>query len=153
MDTCLKLHVFDTAANAVGSSRKWKHWKRTFVSYTARLANISVADKLAILVNLVDTSVYAYISECTTYADAIGKLDEAYIKRVNEVYARYQLSTCRQSIVESLEEYLQKLKVLSTDCNFRDGTAAQQQEAAIRDAFIADMHSSCIRQRLLEGND
>ena len=64
---------------------------------------------------------------------------------------RYQLSTCRQSIGESLD--LQKLKVLSTDCNFRDGTAAQQQEAAIQDAFIAGMHSSYIRQRLLEGND
>jgi len=85
MDTCLKPHVFDTAVNAVDSSRKWKHRKRTFVSYTARLANITAADKLAILVNLFDTSVYAYISECTTYADAISKLDEAYIKCVNEV--------------------------------------------------------------------
>ena len=103
--------------------------------------------------NLVDTSVYAYISECTTYDDALRKLDDAYIKRVNEVYARYKLSTCRQIVGESLEEYLHRLKVLSTDCNFRDFTAAQYQEAAIRDEFIAGLHSSHIHQRLLEGND
>jgi len=76
------------------------------------------------------------------------ELDDGCVKHVNEVYARYQLSTCKQIVGESLEEFLQTLKVLSTDCNFRDVTAAQYQEAAIRDAFTAGMHSSHIRQRL-----
>ena len=51
---------------------------------------------------------------------------------------------------ESLEEFLQRLKTLSAECNFRDAAAAQNQEAAIRDAFIAGLSSGYIRQRLLE---
>ena len=107
------------------------------VSYTDRITNITAADKLAILMNLVDTLVYACISECTTHHYTILKLDDAYIKRVNKVYARYQLSTCRQVVGESLQEFLQSLQELSTDCNFMDVTAAQYQEATIRYAFIA----------------
>ena len=37
------------------------------VSCTDRIANVTAADKLAILVNLVDTSIYAYIGERTTH--------------------------------------------------------------------------------------
>jgi len=51
---------------------------------------------------------------------------------------------------KSLEEFLQRLKTLSTECNFRAIIAAQNQEAAIRDFFIAGLCSGYIRQRLLE---
>jgi len=54
---------------------------------------------------------------------------------------------------ESLEEFLQRLKTLNAECNFRAVTAAQNQEAAIRDAFIAGLSSGYIRQRLLENAD
>ena len=43
-------------------------------------------------------------------------------------------------------------KILSNDCNFKDLSAAECKEAAIRDAFIAGLRSSHIRQRLLEDN-
>jgi len=51
---------------------------------------------------------------------------------------------------ESLDEFLQRLKTLSAECNFRAVTAAQNQKTAIRDAFIAGLSSGYIRQRLLE---
>ena len=38
----------------------------------------------------------------------------------------------------------------SPECNFRTVTVAQNQEAAIREAFIAGLSSGYIRQRLLE---
>jgi len=77
-------------------------------------------------------------------------LDNAFLKPVNEVFARHRLNICQQKVGESLEEFLQRLKTLSAECNFRAVTAAQNQEAAIRDAFIAGLSSGYIRQRLLE---
>ena len=74
-------------------------------------------DKLDILINLVDTNVYAYISKCTTYADAVDKLNRAYVKPINEVFARHRLNTSRQDLTESLGDFLQRLKILSDDCN------------------------------------
>jgi len=49
-----------------------------------------------------------------------------------------------------LDEYLQALKTLSKDCNFRQVTAAEYRDEAIPDAFISGLISSNIRQRLLE---
>lgn len=49
-----------------------------------------------------------------------------------------------------MDEFLQALKTLSKDCNFKDVSAAQYQEEAIRDSFISGLQSSLIRQRLLE---
>jgi len=51
---------------------------------------------------------------------------------------------------ESLEEFLQRLKTLRADCNFGAVTAAQIQEAAIGDVFIAGLSSGYVHQRLLE---
>jgi len=110
--------------------RKWKHWKHTFISYANRITNVTAANRLAILVNLVDTLVYTCISECTTYHDTLRKLDDACIKCANEVYARCQLRTCRQNAGKSLEEFQQMLKAHGTYGNFRDVTAAQYQKAA-----------------------
>ena len=53
---------------------------------------------------------------------------------------------------ESLEDFLERLKALSINCNFVDSTSAIIKEAAIRDAFISGMISGHIRQRILEDN-
>ena len=67
-------------------------------------------------------------------------MNSAYVKPVNEIFARYRLSSCQQDLGETLEHFLQ------------DATAAECKEAAIRDAFMAGLRSSHIRQRLLEDN-
>ena len=45
---------------------------------------------------------------------------------------------------------MQTLKVLSKSCNFRDVTAKEYRDEAIRDAFISGLLDSSIRKRLLE---
>ena len=98
-----------------------------------------------------------YITECTTYADALNKLKGAYeyVKPVNEIYARHHLNTSRKNKGESLEDFLQRPKILNNDCkDFVDVTASQCKEAAIRDAFIiTGLGSPHIRQRLLDNNE
>ena len=74
------------------------------------------------------------------------------VKPVNEVYARHRLNICQQNPGESLEDFLERLKFLSVDCNHTDSTSAQIKEAAIRDAFISRLQSGHIRQRILEVN-
>ena len=118
MNKSLRPQVFGADASSQEGSRKWLHWRRTFESYVRRLDNANDRDKLDILINLVDSNVYAYISECTTYADAVDKLNRAYVKPINEVFARHRLNTSRQDLTESLGDFLQRLKILSDDCNF-----------------------------------
>ena len=95
MNKCLRPQVFDGDASSPEGARKWLHWRRTFQSYIGRIDNVTDADKLDMLINLVDTTVYSYISECTEYDDAIAKLNSAYVKPVNEIFARYRLSSCQ----------------------------------------------------------
>ena len=64
---CLRPQVFDPGVNASNSARKWKHWKKMFDNYVARINKVTDQDKLDILISLLDTSVYGYISECETF--------------------------------------------------------------------------------------
>ena len=77
-------------------------------------------------------------------------LKSLYVKTPNEIFARHKLATRKQQPGESLDEYLQELKILSKDCNFSDVTAYQYRDEAVRDAFITGLLSTNIRQRLLE---
>jgi len=121
-------------------------------NYLSRLADVTAQDKLDILISLLDSTVYEYIRECSNYDDAMSCLDNVFVKPVNEVYARQRLNTCQQKPGESIDEFLQRLKALSVDCNFTDVSAVQCKEAAVRDAFVAGLRSAYIRQRLLEDN-
>ena len=107
-------------------------------------------DKLAVLSNFVSPSIFQHIEDCTDYETSIETLQVLFIKPKNEIFARHILATCKQAPTETLEEYLQALKTLIKDCNFKNVTAAQYCEESIRDAFISGLQSSLIRQRLLE---
>ena len=90
------------------------------------------------------------MEECADYESAIATLHDIYVKPTNEIYARHQLATRRQQVGESLDEYLQALKILSKECKFKPVTATEYCEEYIRDAFISGIHSNQICQRLLE---
>ena len=77
-------------------------------------------------------------------------MEALFVKPTNEIYARHLLATRRQRTNETLDEYLQVLKTLSKDCNFKNATAVQYRDESIRDAFITGLLSNSIRQILLE---
>ena len=64
-----------------------------------------------------------------------------------------RLNISRQNKAEFLEDFLQRLKILSNDYNLVDVTASQFKEAAIRDAFIGGLDTLYIKQILLENNE
>ncbi|XP_055870329.1 uncharacterized protein LOC129923445 [Biomphalaria glabrata] len=75
-----------------------------------------------------------------TFEEAIQTLNGVYIQPKN---------TCKQEQGQTIDSYMQKLRILSKDCNFKAVTAEQHPEEAIRDLFINGLVSR-IQKRLLE---
>ncbi|CAB4020462.1 Hypothetical predicted protein, partial [Paramuricea clavata] len=98
-------------------------------------------------VNYVTSDAHQLFCEAETYEEAITLLKTLYVKTP---FARRKLATRKQQAGETSYEYLQELKLLSKDCNFCQVSAAQHRDEAVRDAFITDLLSGNIRQRLLE---
>ena len=78
---CLKPLMFNTDINDTNCANKWKHGKRTFENYVARIGGVTEQDKLDILVSLLDASVYTYISECDNFNNAIKRLNQACVNK------------------------------------------------------------------------
>ena len=110
-------------------------------------------NKLNLLINHIDAAVYEQISEAAIYNEAIDFLSNTYAKTLSPVFARYTLMSFKQQTGELLDVYFQKLRHLSVDCDFQAVSAQVHKKEAIGDAFIGDIISSYIRQRLLENND
>ncbi|XP_026328609.1 uncharacterized protein LOC113236663 [Hyposmocoma kahamanoa] len=142
-----KLNIDPTGNSA---SKEWEHWKRTFESFLSNFTKETAGMKIDILINHVSPTIFAYISECTTYEEALDILDKLFNKPKNVVYARYILATRRQKHDESIDTYMQVLKLLAKDCQFGKVDAETNKSDNIRDAFITGLNSSKIRQRLLE---
>ena len=149
----LRPQVFSADPENVDCRKEWLHWQKMFTTYTANMTEVSDTEKLNLLINHVDASVYELISEVTTYKDAIKVLESTYVKRTNPIFARYELISCQQQSGESLDRYLRKLKQLSMDCDYQAVSAQLHKEEAIRDAFIGGIISNEIRQRLLEDSN
>ena len=71
------------------------------------------------------------------------------MKRANEIFARHLLATRKQQPNETLDEFLQSLKILSRDCNFKNVDAVIYHDECICDSFISGLASNTIRQCLL----
>ena len=149
MDKALRPARFNALPNTTSATKEFKHWLRTFDYYLEVLPQENL-NKLRILTNFVSPEVFEIFNENTDYESSIQTLKNAYIKPPNTIYSRHLLSTRRQQPNESMDTYLQALKILAKDCNFEAVTAKVYQEEAIRDAFIAGIISNEIRQRLLE---
>ena len=149
MDKILRPERLEADPNSSEAAKEWLHWKTTFQNFLAVLSPDGL-DKLGVLTNYLTPKVYQYIEDCDNYEAAMETLQALYVKPTNEVYARHLLATRRQQPAETLDEYLQALKTLSKDCNYKSVTSIVYREESIRDAFIAGLASSLIRQRLLE---
>ncbi|PIK39574.1 hypothetical protein BSL78_23581 [Apostichopus japonicus] len=148
MDRILRPERFDADSNSENAAKAWKHWFKTFENFISVLTG--EPNKLCILTNFVSPKVYESIADCTTYETAIKILGDLYVKPKNEIFARHLLATRRQEPGESLDTYLQALKTLANDCNFKSVTAEAYRDEYIRDSFISGLLSPSIRQRLLE---
>ena len=72
------------------------------------------------------------------------------MKPRNVLLARHILSTRKQKAGENVHQFLNELKTLAKDCDFKTVSVDQYRSEMIRDAFINGLQSNHIRQRLLE---
>ena len=149
MDKVLRSERFDVIPSAQDAAKRWLHWLMTFENFVTAIPS-APDEEVNKLINYVTSDVYQLFCEAETCEEAIALLKTLYIKTPNEIFARHKLATRKQQIGETLDQYLQELKLLSKDCNFRQVSAIQHREEAIRDAFISGLLSGSIRQRLLE---
>lgn len=140
---------FDASTDSPDAAKTWNHWKRTFDNFISSVGDQN-PDKLSLLTNFVAPYVYEHIAESTTYGLAISTLTALYVKPRNEIFARHVLATARQEPGQSLDQFLQRLKTIAKDCNFKMVTAEVNRDYHILDAFICGLMSNQIRQRLLE---
>ncbi|XP_072334793.1 uncharacterized protein [Scyliorhinus torazame] len=105
--------------------------------------------KVPVLHSRVSPEIYALIEDAEEFPAALNLLKEIYIKPVNQVYARYQLATRRQIPGESLDDFFNALTILGRNCDCPAVTANEHTDLLIRDAYVAGLASSQIRQRLL----
>ncbi|XP_039283240.1 uncharacterized protein LOC120351134 [Nilaparvata lugens] len=109
--------------------------------------------KLDILVTLLSAENYKLIIDCTTFEESISILEGIFIKKKSEIFTRYLLSIRKQKQGESIDNFFLKLKELSLECNFTAISATENREEHIKEALIAGLYSSEIRQRILESPD
>ena len=150
MEKYLRPERFSETPNTSGSDKLWTHWKRTFQSFMTSINLTENNQKLEMLVNFVSPPVYEFIADSTDYDNALQALEALYITPKNEVFARHVLATRKQESGESLDEFVNSLKLISKDCNFKPVSAAVYQNEMIRDSFINGLQFQYIRQRLLE---
>ena len=94
--------------------------------------------------------VYEYIADCNTFDTAVNHLKELYIKPPNEVFVQHLLATYGQKEEENIHEYVQRLKLLAKECNFKSVDVVQNRDGCVRDAFITGLRPNIILQWLLE---
>jgi hypothetical protein len=152
MDQLLKPEKFDVDPTSVGVEAKWKHWKQTFSNYLREIPDIAETSKFPLLCNYVSSNVFLHINDCLNYDAAITVLDSIYVTKRNEIFTRHCLASRIQNTGEPVTEFLQTLKQLSKDCNFKAVTADQYRSEYIRDSFIRGLRNPRIRERLLENS-
>jgi hypothetical protein len=150
MDKFLRPHTLDIDPELPTAADEWEMWLANFKEFIKAIDAALNPDKLVLLKAHVSCSIYKLIKDSTTFEDAEEILKARFVKPKSDIYARHKLFTTRQQPGETLSQFLDQLKSLSLDCNFKAITAEKIREEAIRDAFINGMSSSAIRQRLLE---
>ena len=93
---------------------------------------------------------YEYIAGCVIYDEAISELNELYINPSDEIFALHKLIIKKQTSGEPFDEFLQSLRNLAKDSNFKFVNAESYCEKSSRDVFTSGLQSDLIRQRLLE---
>ena len=141
--------MFDRDQNSSTAVKEWIHWFRTFTNFLESIES-QAPNKLKILTNYVDHSNFDYISDCTDYETAVETLKNLDVKSKKEIFARHLLTSRKQKSGETLDQFLQSLKIMAKDCNYKAVTKAVNMEEAVRDAFINGLQSHSIHQRLLE---
>jgi len=141
----IKPSTFTADPSSSQAAKEWKYWYKTFTNFLESFPAdpaITNESKLRCLIAHINQDVYELISDSANYDQAIQTLERLYVKPSNVMFARHLLMTCKQKSEQSIDEYFQKLKRLSKDCNYAAVNAENHKNEAVREAFISGLSSS-----------
>ena len=151
MDKVLRPEKLDVDINTPDAAAQYKFWERTLHNLiNTSFKEKSEEEKLSVLTQYLTYKSFPIVEDASTYTEAITLLQQQFVKKKNEIFARYLLYTRKQKSEEDIDEYMSQLKMLSKDCNYKQVSAQQHLEESLRDSFITGLKSQTIRQRLLE---
>ena len=151
MNKIIRLDKFDVSSVDPQASNLWRLWYHNFTYYLSTISPLN-PDKLKVLYLNISATVAEIIEGCSGFDHAIESLKAVYDKLPNMFHAKYVLSTCLRQENKCVDQYLQALNRLATDCCFRDAIATTYRDESVRDAFIRGIRSSMRCARLLENN-
>ncbi|GCB85028.1 hypothetical protein scyTo_0025626, partial [Scyliorhinus torazame] len=123
MDAGLKPEKLNLEARTPEAKEIFKYWLRCFEAYLdSSEIPILGPRKQRLLHAQVSHRISTTLEKAATYEEAVELLRKRFVKPINEVHARYLLSTCRQRSGESLDEFVEKLTTLARDCDHQDVT-------------------------------
>ena len=120
----LSVEHFKVDPGDLSAEKEYEFWKTKFEPYVASL-RANDEQKLHILTNKLNATIYGYIDGLKDYGEAIQKLDSVFKKKPNILLARYKLSTLNQKPNEPIEAYVLRLLTIAKDCAFADVNAKQ----------------------------
>ena len=131
---------------------RWVEYKRDFEHFMVA----SNGKKFAEICKEIKTSSFIYLMgrRCATlfrtvgkdtdsYEDICSKMDKIFVKSVNTDYEKYKFSLAKQAKNEPFDAFVNRLRVLSANCNFAD--AAEE----IRTRIIHGCYSEQLRVKAL----
>ncbi|XP_065671745.1 uncharacterized protein LOC136089621 [Hydra vulgaris] len=146
--------IFKKVLSYNPSEEDYIYWKRMLVIYLEKALShqqISPADsKLEALFVLFEVKAFTLIQDSTSFDEAITILDLKFQKRSTAIMMHHKLRLLKQHEGESVENFMCNLKQFARKCPTQSLTADQHRNLLICDAFIAEVYSQTIRQRLRE---
>ena len=104
----LSVEHFKIDPNDLNAEKEYKFWKTKFGLYVASL-KANDEQKLHILTNKLNATIYGYIDGLQNYGEAIQKLDSVFKRKPNILLARFKVMTLNQNPGEPIEAYVLRL--------------------------------------------
>lgn len=116
--------AFDTRETNLGV--RWKKWKKQFEYYIVASGITQAAQKRALLLHVAGPrlqDIFETLSETgNSYEQAIEKLDEYLLPKMNVTHARRMFAECDHKEGESMASYVTRLREMAANCEYGDLT-------------------------------
>jgi len=85
-----------------------------------------------------------YPNQLNTLTEVIQIFDNDCKKKTNVLYERHKFLTRKQGETESIDQFVQELRVLSNSCNY------EQPQDMIRDTLVMNINNNKSREKILD---
>ena len=128
---------FDVFGEPASIGHQWKRWIRNFELFALGKGVTNDQQKKSLLLHSAGMDVQDLFATLTvdkdaSYADTKTALDSYFIPQVNEIYERHLFRNMHQTELETVDQFVTRLRQKAIDC----GYDTSQQEQQILDQVV-----------------